>query len=108
MKTLYQIECQRTNVTPKQFFEYCKKQAEKQKANIEDWTTFEDWANEKQNSPYRTEKHLDWDKPRTEANKNMPYDMQMYLQGAYNFILEFEFDDEKRGHGYMFMMEIER
>ena len=45
MKKMYEIECQRTNVTPKEFFEYCRKQAAKKGLDIECWTDFEHWSN---------------------------------------------------------------
>ena len=35
----------------------------------------------------------------------MPYDWQMALQNSYNFIMEFEFDTETKGHGYFYVVE---
>lgn len=41
MKKLFEIECQRHNVTPKQFYEYCRKQSAKKGLDIECFTTYE-------------------------------------------------------------------
>lgn len=105
MRKLYEIECQRTNITPKQFFEYCRKQAEKKGLDIECWTDFEHWCN-----PINPEKmhNFEHENGQIEKNQSLPYDLQYYLQGAYNFILEFEYDTETKGHGYMYAMEFER
>ena len=107
-KALYQVECQRTGVTPRTFYSYCKSQAAKKGLDIEVWATFADWTDEAINNPYSVSNHDDWDEPQREIYKTMPYDWQMYLQGSYNFILEFQFDDETTGYGYMYAFEIER
>ena len=101
----YEVECQRTNVTPKQFYNYCKIQALKQGTNIEEWIDFDYWTDEKTKIPYHTDNHNDWDEPRTEANKAMPFDHQMYLQNSYNVILEFQFHEDDKGYGYMYLVE---
>lgn len=44
MTKLYEHEIERTNITPKQFFTYCKKQLEKKGINLEDWVDFESWV----------------------------------------------------------------
>ena len=43
---IYEIEIQRTNIPPKQFFTYCKKQSEKHGLDLESWLDFENWSNE--------------------------------------------------------------
>lgn len=101
----YEVECQRTNVTPKAFFEYCRKQAAKKGLDIECWTDFENWVNPLVPEEFHTYKHETWEVPAYEAVKYMPYDLQMYLEKTYNFIMEFEFDTETKGHGYMYAME---
>ena len=35
----------------------------------------------------------------------MPFEWHLYLQGAYNFIIEFDFDTENRDFGYMYALE---
>lgn len=108
MNKLYEIECQRTNITPKQFFEYCRKQAEKKGIDIEMWIDCEDWIKPINPEEYHTYIHEDLEKPQREAIKRLPYDTQYYLQGAYNFIMEFQFDTDTKGCGYMYAMEFER
>lgn len=46
--------------------------------------------------------------PIREAIKYQPYDVQLYLQNSYNFIMEFEFDTDKIGHGCMYAVEYKR
>lgn len=107
-KKMYEFECQRSNVTPKQFFTYCKNQMEKKSIDIKSWIEFENWENPINPEKYHVNDHKDWEVPQREALKNMPYDWQMFLQDAYNFIMEFEFDTETKGHGYLYVVEYER
>lgn len=104
MNKMYEIECQRTNVTPKAFFEYCRKQVAKKGIDIECWTDFEHWSN-----PITQEtRTFEHENSQKETIKTMPYDLQYFLQGAFNFIMEFQFDTETKGYGYMYAMEFER
>ena len=75
--------------------------------NIGAWADFDEWKKPTFPEKGHTNKHSDWDVPVTEYIKIMPYDMHLFLQGAYNFIMEFEFDDEKIGHGYLYVTEYE-
>lgn len=107
MKRVYEIEIQRTNVTPKQFWNYCKKQMEKKGIdNSVCPDDFDDWA-----APYQEcnsyNKHEDWDVPQIELIRIKPFDMHLFLQNCWNFIMEFTFDDEKTGVGYMYATEFE-
>lgn len=108
MKKMYEIECQRTNVTPKEFFEYCKKQAAKKGLDIECWTDFEHWSNPIAKANYHTNEIENEEGTFRETIKIMPYDLQYYFQKAYNFIMEFQFDTDTKGFGYMYAMEYER
>ena len=108
MKKMYEIECQRTNVTPKAFFEYCRKQAAKKGIDIEIWICYEDWVSPINKEELHTNEHKDWDNPLREKIKMMPYDTQYYLQNSYNFIMEFQFDTATKGYGYLYMTEYER
>ena len=108
MKKMYEIECQRSNITPKAFFEYCRKQAVKKGIDIEMWMSYEDWARPINPEESHTNEHKDWDNPLRETIKRMPYDTQYYLQNGYNFIMEFQFDTDTKGFGYLYMMEYER
>lgn len=105
---LYEIECQRTNVTPKAFFEYCRNQADKKGIDIEIWINYEDWINPSYKEEYHINNHEDWEEPKREVIKSMPYDMQMYMQNSYNIIMEFQFDTETKGYGYLYMVEYKR
>ena len=98
---------QRYNVTPRQFFTYCKKQLENKGFDIECWVEYESWINP--NSPCNnTWNHENEEDPYIEVCKIQPYDYQLFLSNAYNFIMEFEFDTDTKGYGYMYAMEYER
>ena len=105
MKKIYEVECQRTNVTPKAFFEYCRKQALKKGLDIEMWTEFEQWTNPINPEKTHTYEH---DDGQIEKITILPYDLLYYFKNAYNFIMEFQFDNETKGCGYMYAMEFER
>ena len=102
MKTLYKVEMQRSNITPRSFFTACTKAMQKKGADIADWTDYDSWTNDRQTPYYSKEKHEDWDEPRCEIYSVAPYKIQMFLASAYNFILEFDFDTDKKGSGYLF------
>ena len=107
MKKLYEYEIQRTNITPKQFFTYCKNQLKKKNFDIENRVGFDDW--ESPFAPYEsTCNHEDWEEPQKEICKTKPYEWQLFLQNAYNFIMEFDFYDENKGFGYFYIIEFER
>ena len=109
MEKMYEFECQRRNVTPKTFFEYCRKQAEKKNIDITWWIDdFETWERPLLPEEYHVCKHEDWEVPLNESIKIMPYDLHLYFQNNYNIIMEFEFDTETKGHGYCYMMEYQR
>ena len=108
MNKIYEVETQRSNITPKAFFNHCMKLAEKNGFNLEDWADFKSWCVPTQKELWHMNKHEDWDEPKTEGYKAMPYDSHVYLQGSYNFIMEFDFDTETKGHGYMYAVEFER
>ena len=104
---LYEIEVQRSNITPKAFFNYCKKAFEKNGQDIENWIDYEDWINP--TNPYDTySNHEDWDEPAYEVYKSKPYEFQLFLSRNYNLIIEFDFWDDKKGFGYMYAIEYER
>lgn len=106
---LYEFECQRNNVTPKEFFNYCRKQAEKKNVDITTWIDdFETWENPLQKEEYHTNNHEDWEEPLKESIKIMSYNLHLFFQNNYNIIMEFEFCTETKGYGYCYMMEYER
>ena len=103
---IYEVECNRTNVSPRQFYTYCLKQIRQRtdgRASLLDWLDdFDSWLEPIQTYNVRNY-HEDWDEPALEICKAEPLDRQFYLDGAYNFIMEW-FD----GHGYMYLVEFER
>ncbi len=102
----YEVECTRHNVSPCQFYSYCKKQfLKKARIDLEMWIEYNDWFNPMSSEEYHVNKHEEWDKPLKEIIKIKPYEYQMYLQNTYNFIMEFNFDDDKKGDGYMYAVE---
>ncbi|MCI6649109.1 MAG: hypothetical protein MSH24_06225 [Lachnospiraceae bacterium] len=107
MSVKYEVESERTEVTPKDFWRYCSKLMKKHGADIENWTTFEEFENPTTPQEYTCNLHEDWDRPKTEIIKLMPYDWQIFLEDTYNFIMEFEFDTERKGHGYLYAVEYE-
>lgn len=97
-----EVEIMRTNISARQFYTYCKKRlAEKIGDDIENWTEFEEWVSPKYPCNIYN-KHEDWEKPQREILKIQSYEIQEYLQGAYNFILEWN-----DGIGYMYHVEFE-
>ena len=82
----------------------CKKKG----VDIECWTDFDHWSNPIQESPYHTNEHKNEEETLREIIKVTPYDLQYYFQKAYNFIMEFQFDSETKGCGYMYALEFER
>lgn len=77
--------------------------------DLEGWCqSYEEWAGIGIPEWCDTWKHEDWEKPALEICKTKAYDWQMYLQNAYNFIMEFQFDDDNKGFGYMYAVEFKR
>lgn len=109
MTKLFDVECTRHNVTPKEFYRYCQKRMESKGLSMDCFCdSYEVWANPIRYTERHTNRHEDWDEPRIEGICIMPFELQLYLEKGYNFILEFEFWDENTGSGYMYAMEYER
>lgn len=110
MKKLYEVEIQRNNINPKQFYTYCRHQMKKRAGvDLEAWCeSYKDWSGE--GIPeYNVEcYHDDWNEPVMEICKTKAFDYQLFLGKAYNFIMEFQFDDENTGYGYLYAVEFER
>ena len=111
-KKLYEVEIQRNNITPKQFFTYCKNQIIKRTGEdiMSVWCeSYESWAGQDGTPEYDCEwNHDDWDIPVKEICREKAFDWRLFLGKAYNFIMEFQFDDEKKGFGYLYAVEFER
>lgn len=84
MQKNYEVECQRTNVTPKAFYEYCRKQSNKKGLDIESWVEFDSWINPNSPEKYHINKHEDWEIPQIEGLGLMPYEWHLFLQNSYN------------------------
>ena len=112
----FEIEIERNNVTPAQFLAYCRRRVD-----------------EKGGDCFRTDLDLDYFKRGDDLNFNIdhkaandecytesgceyeksvskPYQMQTYIRYAngsvYNEICEFDFDNEKTGHGYYYLISV--
>ena len=110
-KAIYEIEIMRSDITPRQFFTYCKKEMERRTGHkLTDWCeSYEDWSGasaipESDN----TWMHDDWDEPATEVCRTKAFNWQLFLSRSYNFILEFDFQNDNHGYGYMYAVEYER
>ena len=111
MKTrkAFEIEIQRYNVTPAQFLAYLRSMQKKHQEMAGDFNldtfTAEGWSFNYSNA-------LPSEKPcQAERGTDKPYQKQTYIRNhdgsTYNEIIEFEFDDEKTGHGYYYTVQID-
>ena len=104
----YEIEIERRNVTPAQFLAYVRQQLTKK--GLRDLASDLDLDYFRRgndlNFAYRTE---DRERPcRAEKSVSKPYEMQTYVLNwdgtCYNEICEFQFDDDKTGFGYYYLL----
>lgn len=99
--TLYEFETLRTDMTPKAFYGYVKREL-KRRCNIDLESTwcdgFRTWSGEDGTPETDT-------RTPEEICKTKAYEWQYYLRGAYNFIMEFDFYDETTGNGYCYIWE---
>jgi hypothetical protein len=116
----YQIEINRMNVTLAQFLAEVRYKCKKNGINFDlDLKEFEnpsrlynsryyvkDGIKICYNGDYRYEVDGSDAPAKSEVTRTLPYDSQIYIltfDGTmYNEIIEFTFDNEKRGHGYYF------
>lgn len=110
MKKRYEVEMMRRNVTPKEFYSYCQREFSRRTGGqdglgnwLDDYST---WSNPTIQGNTRSN-HEDWAEPKLEICKVMPFDFHQYLDGSYNFIMEFTFWDDKVGFGYLYAYEME-
>ena len=102
-KKLYEFETQRTGISPRQFFSWCKREFKRRTGEDFGWIDgYKNWAEPTAPCNIKTN-HEDWEEPLKEICKLQPMDYQYYLEGAYNFIMEY--DD---GNGYCYIVEFER
>lgn len=111
MKTTknFEIEIERHNVTPAQFLAYLRSMQKKHPEMGNDFNldmfTAEGWSFSYSNA-------LPTERPcESERGTDKPYQKQTYIRNfdgtTYNEIIEFDFDDEKTGHGYYYTVQID-
>lgn len=106
---MYELECQRGRISPREFYWYCNQRL-KAKAGIslDSWVDYDYWIDETHHTNDKFN-HPDWDPPAVEVIKEYPYDIQLFLSGAYNFMLEYQFGSGNNdGWGYMYVIEYVR
>lgn len=96
-KKLHEVELNRYFKNVHTFWAYALKMCEKHGVNLTDWMESLDQFCEPMQRNNSRNNH--------EICKMLPYDWQLYLQNSYNFIMEFDFFDEKSGHGYLYIVE---
>ena len=107
-KKLYEIESNRYFKNVESFYAYCERFCKKHNIELTDWMeSLEQFVNPINRCNSRDE-HKDWEQPQKEICKIQPYEWQLFLQDSYNFIMEFDFTDEKSGHGYLYLIEYKR
>ena len=105
MKTNYTIEIQRRNVTPAQFLAYVRRRLKATGGDAFCGCLDLDYFAAGSEPNYDTERdgtHC--------ISHSKPYSMQTYIRQdgrLYNEICEFEFDDEKTGYGYYYLIDAE-
>ena len=105
MKTNYTIEIQRRNVTPSQFLAYVRRRLKATGGDAFCGCLDLDYFAAGSEPNYDTERdgtHC--------ISHSKPYSMQTYIRQdgrLYNEICEFEFDDEKTGYGYYYLIDAE-
>ena len=103
MKTNYTIEIQRRNVTPAQFLAYVRRRLKATGGDAFCGCLDLDYFAAGSEPNYDTERdgtHC--------ISHSKPYSMQTYIRQdgrLYNEICEFEFDDEKTGYGYYYLID---
>ena len=111
MKTTktFEIEIQRHNVTPGQFLAYLRSMQKKHPEMANDFN-LDQFAAESWSVSYTNA--LPSEKPcNAERVTDKPFNKQTYIRNfdgtTYNEIIEFDFDDEKTGHGYYYTVQID-
>lgn len=103
----FEMERTRRNITPREFYWQCKTDLRRRfNVDLESWVEYSEWINPTYPEELKTFNHeMEDGSKQIESYKYQPYDMQLYLQDSYKFIMQFEFDDEKRGFGYMYIVQ---
>ncbi len=90
------IEMQRSNITPKVFYNTCKKALENKGF---DWwfDYYDEWANPEP---------IINDRDSNEIYRSEPFYFQSFYKNEHNFNMEFDFDDDKKGYGYFYFWQV--
>lgn len=101
------IEITRHNVTPAQFLAYVRSQLKKK--DLRDIASDLDLDYFARGNDLNFEYYNEPGKPcKSERSVSRPYEMQTYVRNwdgtCYNEICEFQFDDEKTGTGYYYLL----
>lgn len=108
MKTnkTFEIEISRSNVTPAQFLSYVRRSVDRKGGEM--------LRGDLSIGYFKAGNDLNFDTEHDgmrEKSISKPYEMQTYIKyedgACYNEICEFEFDDEKTGHGYYYLVNVE-
>lgn len=111
-KKLFEIEIQRRDVTPAQFLSYVRRSVDKKGGQgfRSDLSLSYFAAGEDLNFDYN-DGTPSVNACEAERSVSKPYEMQTYVRNfdgsVYNEICEFDFDDEKTGHGYYYLLNTE-
>lgn len=103
----FEIEITRHNVTPAQFLSYVRRNVDKKGGEM--------LRSDLNTSYFAAGNDLNFDICHNdglhEKSVSKPYEMQTYLHysngAVYNEICEFEFDNEKTGNGYYYLLNVE-
>lgn len=107
MRTAAQIELSRDNVTPAQFLAYVRHMLKKK--GIREYASNLDLDYFRRGNDFNFDYRNNPEKPcKAEKSVSRPYEMQTYILNwdgsCYNEICEFDFDNEKTGHGYYYLI----
>lgn len=105
-KKTFEIEIQRSNLTPAQFLSYVRRSVDRKGGEM--------LRGDLSLGYFKAGNDLNFDTEHDgmrEKSISKPYEMQTYIKyedgACYNEICEFEFDDEKTGHGYYYLVNVE-
>ena len=105
-KKTFEIEIQRSNLTPAQFLSYVRRSVDRKGGEM--------LRGDLSLGYFKAGNDLNFDTEHDgmrEKSISRPYEMQTYIKyedgACYNEICEFEFDDEKTGHGYYYLVNVE-
>lgn len=107
MRTAAQIELSRDNITPAQFLAYVRYMLKKK--GIREYASDLDLDYFRRGNDLNFDYRNNPEKPcKAEKSVSRPYEMQTYILNwdgsCYNEICEFDFDNEKTGHGYYYLI----